>query len=296
MKAGFIGMGSMGRGMAASLIRAGHEVTVYNRTPEKAQPLVAQGARLAESIAEACRADIVITMLANDEAVESVVLGDYGVLASLPAGTVHVSSSTIGVSTAQRLHAAHLKARRRFVVGTVFGRPDVAAAGRLLIVAAGAREDVEKAVPAFEAMGRQTYVVSNRPHAANLVKLSGNFLIASMIESLGEAMALVERGGIDRQRYAEIISSLFECPPYRTYSTLIAEERYEPAGFAAPLGQKDIRLALAAADDLQLSMPVAQLLRERFAALMAGGGEKLDWSAIAHLAALEGGHDANSIH
>jgi 3-hydroxyisobutyrate dehydrogenase-like beta-hydroxyacid dehydrogenase len=296
MKAGFIGMGSMGRGMATSLLRAGHEVTVYNRTPEKAQSVVAQGAHLAESIAEACRADVVVTMLADDDAVESVVLGDAGVLRNLPPQTVHVSCSTIGVGMSERLHAAHLAARQRFVAATVFGRPDVAAAGRLLIVAAGARRDVETAVPALEAMGRQTHVVSDRPPAANLVKLSGNFLIASMIESLGEAMALAERGGIDRRRHAEIISSLFECPPYRTYSTLIAEERYEPAGFAAPLGQKDIRLALAAADALQLSMPVAELLRSRFETLMDAGGERLDWSAIAHLAALGGGRDDKAIH
>ena len=296
MKAGFIGMGSMGRGMAASLLRAGHEVTVFNRTPEKAMPVVAQGARLAGSIAEACRADVVVTMLANDEAVESVVLGDGGVLASLRPGAVHISSSTIGVRTSQRLHAAHLAARRSYAVATVFGRPDVAAAGRLLIVAAGAPADVEKATPLFEAMGRQTYVISERPSTANLVKLSGNFLIASMIESLGEAMALVERGGIERSRYAEIVSSLFGGPPYRTYSALIAEERYEPAGFAAPLGQKDIRLALAAADDLHLAMPVAELLRERFAALLANGGERLDWSAIAHLAGDDARADAKPMH
>jgi 3-hydroxyisobutyrate dehydrogenase-like beta-hydroxyacid dehydrogenase len=277
----------MGRGMAASLLRAGHEVTVYNRTRRKAETLVVEGAHLAESVADACRSEVVMTMLSDDAAAESVALGAEGIVRHLDKGALHISSSTISVGLSERLARAHEGAGQRYIAATVFGRPDVAAAGRLLVVAAGPHADVERARPLLDAIGRQTAAVSERAPAANLVKLAGNFLIASMIESIGEAMALVERGGIERQKFAGIVSSLFDGPPYRTYSSIIAAGRFDPPGFAAPLGAKDIRLALAAAGDLGLRMPVAQLLRERFSQLLEQGGEQLDWSAISRIAALD---------
>jgi 3-hydroxyisobutyrate dehydrogenase-like beta-hydroxyacid dehydrogenase len=147
MKVGFIGLGHMGAGMAANLLKAGHDVTVYNRTPAKAQPLMAKGAKAAASITEACKGDAVVTMLANDEAVESVVLDRDGIVASLMAGALHVSSSTISVALSERVTEAHAKARQRFVAAPVFGRPDVAAAGQLVIVAAGDPSAVEAAAP-----------------------------------------------------------------------------------------------------------------------------------------------------
>jgi 3-hydroxyisobutyrate dehydrogenase-like beta-hydroxyacid dehydrogenase len=286
MKVGLIGLGHMGAGMAANLLKAGHEVTVYNRTPTKVEPLVAQGAKAAAGIADACRGDAVITMLANDEAVEGVALGDAGVIASLPAGAIHVSSSTISVALAERLAAAHGKAGQRYVAAPVFGRPDVAAAGQLFVIAAGEPAAVDAAAPLFDAIGQQTFVVSDTPKAANLVKISGNFLIAAVMESLGEAMALVGKAGIDRRQYVDILTStLFGAPIYSTYGALIADGAFEPAGFAAPLGFKDIRLALAAAEDLRVPMPLASLLRDRFLTLLAHGGDHLDWSAIGQLAA-----------
>jgi 3-hydroxyisobutyrate dehydrogenase-like beta-hydroxyacid dehydrogenase len=293
MRVGFIGLGHMGSGMAANLVRAGHDVTVYNRSPAKAEALIALGAKAATSVAEACRGDAVLTMLANDEAVESVVLGRDGIIASLPAGALHVSSSTISVALAQRLTEEHAKAGQRFVAAPVFGRPDVAAAGQLYVIAAGEPAAVEPAMPLLEAVGRKTFVVSDTPKAANLVKLSGNFLIASMIESLGEAMALVAKGGVDQRRYLELLTStLFDAPVYKTYGGLIASGRFEPAGFAAPLGHKDIRLALAAAEDLRVPMPLASLLHDRFLTLLAHGGDNLDWSAIGSLPAMDAGLSA----
>jgi 3-hydroxyisobutyrate dehydrogenase-like beta-hydroxyacid dehydrogenase len=290
MRVGFIGLGHMGSGMAANLLKAGHDVTVYNRSPAKAEALIALGAKAAASVAEACRDDAVMTMLANDEAVESVVLGRDGILASLPAGALHVSSSTISVALSGRLSEEHARAGQRFVAAPVFGRPDVAAAGQLYVIAAGEPAAIETAAPLLDAIGQKTFVVSDTPKAANLVKLSGNFLIASMIESLGEALALVAKGGVDRQRYLEILtSSLFDVPLYKTYGGLIASGHFEPAGFAAPLGQKDIRLALAAADELRVPMPLASLLRDRFLTLLANGGENLDWSAIGRLPAVDAG-------
>jgi 3-hydroxyisobutyrate dehydrogenase-like beta-hydroxyacid dehydrogenase len=172
----------------------------------------------------------------------------------------------------------------------VFGRPDVAAAGQLAVVAAGAPGAIEEAASLLEAIGRHTSVVSETPAAANLVKLSGNFLLASVIESLGEAMALIGKAGIDRRRYLDIVTTaLFDVPAYKLYGGMIADGRFEPAGFAAPLGQKDIRLTLAAAETLGVPMPLASLLRDRFLALIAQGGEGLDWSAIGGLAAADAG-------
>jgi 3-hydroxyisobutyrate dehydrogenase-like beta-hydroxyacid dehydrogenase len=166
----------------------------------------------------------------------------------------------------------------------------VAAAGKLFIVAAGAPDAVTACSSLFEALGQKTFSVGDEPQAANLVKLSGNFLLASVIEGLGEAMALVGKAGIDRRQYLELLTStLFTAPVYKTYGGLIAEEKFEPAGFAAPLGYKDIRLTLAAADRLRVPMPVASLLRDRFLTLLAQGGEALDWSGIGQLAAKDAG-------
>ena len=290
MNVGFIGLGRMGVGMAANLLQAGHQVTVYNRTPDKASALLAQGAKAAAKVADACRGEAVITMLTNDEAVESVAFGKDGIISTLPAGAVHVSSSTISVALSERLTQAHAKAGQRFVSAPVFGRPDAAAAGKLFIVAAGEPAAVKTATPLFEAMGQKTYVLSESPKAANLVKLSGNFLIASVIESLGEALALVGKGGVDRGQFMEMLtSSIFSAPIYKVYGGLIVSGEFEPAGFAAPLGQKDIRLTLAAAEELRVPMPLASLLRDRFLTLLAQGGDHLDWAAISELAAKDAG-------
>jgi 3-hydroxyisobutyrate dehydrogenase-like beta-hydroxyacid dehydrogenase len=283
----------MGAGMAANLLKAGHDVTVYNRTRTRVEALVAQGAKAAASVSDACRGDAVITMLANDDAVERVVFGDGGIIGSLPAGAPHISSSTISVALSEKLEAAHAKAGQRFVAAPVFGRPDAAAAGQLFVIAAGGRDTLDAAAPLFDAIGQKTFVVSGTPKSANLVKLSGNFLIASVIESLGEAMALVGKGGVDRRQYLDILTStLFDAPVYKTYGGLIADGTFEPAGFAAPLGYKDIRLTLAAAEDLRVPLPLASLLRDRFLTLLAHGGDKLDWSAIGQLAAKDAGEVA----
>jgi 3-hydroxyisobutyrate dehydrogenase-like beta-hydroxyacid dehydrogenase len=290
MKVGFIGLGRMGAGMAASLLKAGHEVTVYNRTRSRTDDLVKKGAVAASAISEACGGDAVVTMLANDAAVESVVHGNQGLLASLRKGAVHVSSSTISVALSERLTIAHASAGQRFVATPVFGRPDVAAAGELAVIAAGNKQAIADVAPLLDAIGRRTFVIAGDPKAANLVKLSGNFLIASAIESFGEAIALIGKNGIDREEYLEIMTStLFGVPVYKIYGKLIIEGTFEPAGFAAPLGYKDIRLVLAAADDLRVPMPLASLLRDRFLNVLAHGGDKLDWSAIGGLAASDSG-------
>jgi 3-hydroxyisobutyrate dehydrogenase-like beta-hydroxyacid dehydrogenase len=277
--------------MAANLLKAGHQVKVYNRTPGKAQALVDLGAQAYAHVSEVCRGEAVITMLTNDDAVEGVVSAEQGIIASLPKGAVHISSSTISVALSGRLAKAHEVAGQRFVAAPVFGRPDAAAEGKLFLMVGGAPEAVSTCMPLFEALGQRTFVMAERPEAANLIKLSGNFLIAAAIEALGEAMALVGKGGVDTERYLDLLTStLFNAPVYKTYGSLIVGGKFEPAGFAAPLGQKDIRLALAAAEDLRVPMPLASLLRDRFLTLLAHGGDALDWSAIGALAAKDAGH------
>jgi 3-hydroxyisobutyrate dehydrogenase-like beta-hydroxyacid dehydrogenase len=272
------------------LLKAGHEVTVYNRTRAKAEPLAKQGAKVAATIAGACQGDAVITMLANDEAVSSVVFGDDGVLANLPKGATHISSSTISVALSERLTAAHAEAGQRFLAAPVFGRPEVAAKGQLFIIAGGKTETVKAAQPLLDALGQRIFPISETPKDANLVKLSGNFLIASVIEGLGEAMALIGKAGIDKKAYLEMLTStLFNAPVYKTYGALIADGVFEPAGFAAPLGAKDIRLTLAAGEDLRVPLPLASLLRDRFLTLLAHDGDNVDWSAIGALAGRDAG-------
>ena len=290
MKIGFIGLGRMGTGMATNLVSAGHEVTVFNRTPEKMQPVIERGARAAGAVADACGGDAVITMLADDHALESIAFGEDGIIAGLGKGTIHVSMSTISVALSERLTAAHADAGRRFVAAPVFGRPDAAAAGKLFIVAGGPADAVDACMPIFEVVGQRTFHLSEKPPGANIVKLSGNFLIASLIESLGEAMALIGKAGIDKQAYIDMLTStLFNAPAYKTYGGLIAAQKFEPAGFAAPLGLKDMRLALAVSDGLRVPMPLASLLHDRLLTLVAGGGEHLDWSAISLLAERDAG-------
>ncbi len=290
MNIGFVGLGRMGAGMAASLVTAGHQVTVFNRTPAKAEPLVAQGARAAASVAEVCRGDAVITMLADDKAVEGVAFGEGGILASLARGAIHIYSSTISVALSEALANEHARSGQRFVAAPVFGRPERAAAGQLFVVAAGPADAISASRPLFDAIGQRTFVISQAQKAANLVKLSGNFLIAAVLESLGEAMALVDKAGVDRHEYLEILTStLFGAPIYKTYGALIADRKFEPAGFAVPLGQKDLRLVLAAAEELNVPLPIASLVRDRFLTLRAHGGDNLDWSAIGGLAAKDAG-------
>jgi 3-hydroxyisobutyrate dehydrogenase-like beta-hydroxyacid dehydrogenase len=286
MKTGFIGLGQMGSAMAANLLKAGHDVTVFNRSPEKSRPLVELGAHPATSIAGACNDETVITMLADDAAVAHTAFADDGIVGKLRRGGIHVSMSTISVDLSKELARAHAEAGQRFVSAPVFGRPEMAAAAKLFIVTAGDPAAVGACQPLFGAMGQKTLSIGTEPSAANLVKLSGNFLLASAIEALGEAVALVGKAGIDRHAFVDLLAStIFPAPAYKTYGDLIAGNEFQPARFAAPLGFKDIRLTLAAAESLRVPLPLGSLLRDRFLRLLAQGGENLDWAAIGGLAA-----------
>src|ERR1700681_2005601 len=290
MDVGFIGLGHMGAPMARNLLKAGHRVTVYNRTPGKAEALAREGAQVASRVADACRGDVLITMLSDDAAVEGVVFGEGGALQTLRGDAIHISMSTISVALSDRLAEAHGKARQGYVAAPVFGRPEAAAAVKLFIIAAGADATLARCQPLFDALGQETFVISAKPSDANLVKLSGNFLIASVLESLGEAFALVRKSGIDPHRYLNILTStLFSAPVYRTYGPIIADEKKPADGFKMSLGLKDIRLTLAAADARAVPMPVASLVRDHFIEGIAQGESDADWSGLARLAARRAG-------
>jgi 3-hydroxyisobutyrate dehydrogenase-like beta-hydroxyacid dehydrogenase len=290
MDIGFVGLGHMGQAMARNLLKAGHHVIAYNRTRSKAEELAAEGAEVAETPSAACRGEAVLTMLADDRAVEGVVLGDDGILAALGPSKAHISMSTISVALSERLAEAHGKAGQVYLAAPVFGRPDVAAAGKLFVVAAGAADAIARHQALFDAVGQRTFVIGESAAAANVVKLSGNFLIAAVLENPGEAFALIRKSGIDEQRYLDILTStLFSAPIYKTYGGIIAEQRYEPAGFKMSLGLKDIRLALAAAEAKATPMPIASLVRDRFLAGIAQGEGDADWSALARIAARNAG-------
>ena len=290
MDVALIGLGRMGAGIAKSVLRAGHRVTVFNRTKEKAEALRADGALVAQSVADSCRTGVVFTMVADDAALQGLVFGAGGILASLPSGGVHVSLSTISVALSDKLSAEHAKASQGYLAVPVFGRPEVAEAGRLALVAAGHDALIQKCSPLFEAMGPRLFVVGEKPSLANVVKLSGNFLIAAVLESLSEAMVFARKSGVDPAALLDFLTStLFTAPLYKTYGGLIVEGKHEPAGFLLPLGLKDLRLVLQAAEAANVPMPIASVVRDRFITAMARGHQDQDWSVIGRVAAEDAG-------
>ncbi len=294
MKVGFIGLGAMGRAMAENLVRAGHELVAYNRTRERAESLPGVAA-IANTPAEAARgAEAVLTMLADDQALEAVAFGEAGFLPALAPGAVHVSSSTISVALAERLTQAHAERGQRFVAAPVFGRPEAAQQAKLFVVAAGEHAAIADCRPVFDAIGQKTFAVGEEPRMASAVKLGGNFLIANVIESVAEAVALIRKHGVDPEKFLDLLTgTLFSAPVYKTYGGKVARDEYQPVGFKMPLGLKDIRLTLAAAETVRVPMPVAAVIRDHMIAALAQGMENADWSAFARIVARNAGLDGD---
>jgi 3-hydroxyisobutyrate dehydrogenase-like beta-hydroxyacid dehydrogenase len=291
MKVGFIGLGMMGSGMARSLIKAGHTLVVFNRTRSRAQELAPLGAIVAATPGDAAASsEVVVTMLADDHAVEDAILGPGRALQSLPADAVHLGMSTISVALSRRLQAAHRERQQHYVAAPVFGRPEAAETAKLFIVAAGAADQIQRCQVLFDAMGQKTFALGEDAPAANVVKLSGNFLISTVIESLAEAMSLVRKSGVDASKFLDVLtSSLFNAPIYKNYGGMIAANRFEPVGFKLPLGFKDNRLVLAAAEEAAVPMPMASLVHDRFVTAIAQGMSEADWSAIARISFQDAG-------
>jgi 3-hydroxyisobutyrate dehydrogenase-like beta-hydroxyacid dehydrogenase len=290
MRIGFLGLGNMGEPMARNLLRAGHELTVYNRSRNATGALAGEGAQVADEPAKAAGQEIIITMLANDEAVQSVVMGAHGVMEGMQPGALHISMSTISPALSQRLSAAHKERGQQYVAAPVFGRPEAAAAAKLFIVAGGAKEALAKAKPVFEVLGQRTFEIGERPEDANLIKLSGNFLITCVLEGLGEVFAVARKAQINPNTVFEVLSgTLFGAPAYNNYGPRIIEEKFSPAGFKMPLGLKDVRMMLQAAEGLSVPMPFANIVRDRFLTAIANGYGDLDWSALALVVAESAG-------
>ncbi|MEZ2417568.1 NAD(P)-dependent oxidoreductase [Luteibacter sp. RCC_6_2] len=286
MRIGFIGLGSMGAGMAGNLIKAGHEVTVWNRSPEAAAPLAEQGAKVAATPAEAAAGvEVLHSMLANDAAVREVILHG-GVLDALPQGAVHVNHATISVALARELAGAHESRGLGYVAAPVFGRPAVAAAGELNIVAAGKPEAMAKVSGLLDLLGQKVWPMGDDPVRATIVKIGGNFLIGAAIESMAEATTLTRAHGVSAKDFLEVMSStLFAAPIYKIYGGMIAEQKYTPAGFKMSLGFKDIGLARAAAEAERVPMPFASVMHDAMLEALGAGDGDLDWAGMARVAA-----------
>jgi 3-hydroxyisobutyrate dehydrogenase-like beta-hydroxyacid dehydrogenase len=283
---GFIGLGRMGSNMAANLVAAGFVVRVWNRTPGKA-PAGAIECASPREVAGPC--GIVASMVADDAAAERVSFGEDGLVAGLRPGAIHVSMSTISVAFSRKLRDAHLSAGQRFVSAPVFGRPEAAQKKQLWIVCGGEQSDLDRCQPLFAALGRGTFPIGEAPQA-NLVKLIGNFLIAVTIEAAGEASSLAEKGGIDARKLMEFFgSTMLASPVFTSYAARVAATEFEPAGFAMPLGLKDVSLVLQAGQELRAPLPLGSLLRDRFLAALARGREKWDWGGIASIAREDAG-------
>ena len=291
MNIGFIGLGRMGQGIAARVLGGGHDLVVYNRTPAKADALVAKGARAATSVSEACEGrDVVITMLADDAALSDVTLADRGIRDSLAAEAIHLTMGTHGVATIEALAAAHAEADQVLVAGHVLGRPDLAAAGEPGIVAGGPPDALRRCEPLFQVIGRRTFESGPRAAGATAIKLANNFVLGCAIEAMGEAFALVRKHGVAAEVLYEVMTdALFAAPAYKVYGRIIVDETYEHAGFTADLGLKDADLILAAADPAGVPLPSANVYRERLLGAIAHGEGAQDWAVIAREQARESG-------
>ena len=279
---GFIGLGGMGLAMAGNLLKAGFGLSVYNRTPEKARPLVELGARLARSPAEvAVPGGIVMTMVSDDKAVEEVTVGPDGFLARLGDG-IHLSMSTIAPRTARRLAGIHRERGGRYVASPVFGKPEVAARAKLWVVTSGDASAKARVRPIQEAMSQQVFDFGDDPGAANAIKLAGNFLLGAAIEAMAEAFTLAQKHGVPRQQtYQFFTQTLFDCFVYRGYGELIASEHYQPVGAPPSLIRKDYGLILDAANEELVPMPLAALIHDRLTATVAKGRQDVDWAGFA---------------
>ncbi|MBX3161841.1 MAG: NAD(P)-dependent oxidoreductase [Deltaproteobacteria bacterium] len=290
MELGFIGLGNMGVAMVKSLLRAGHQVVVWNRTREKAEALRSEGARVADAVADACRGDAVITMLADDGAVQHVACGAHGILDALaPGKTIHVSMSTISPRLVRNLAERHAERNQLFLSAPVLGRPAAAEHAQLTVLAAGPDELIEAMKPAFFALGPRVLTVGPEPESANVVKVACNAMIASVIEALGETLALVTKAGVEPRTYVDLLlATVLSSPMLRPYGQAALAGSFEP-GFAIPLALKDMELALGVGRERSVPLPTISLIRDHMIEAIATGNGGLDWSALALVAQREAG-------
>jgi len=289
MKIGFIGLGRMGHGVAENLLKAGHEVTVWNRSQEPVAALVAKGAKAAKTPEDALQGDAVFSMLSNDQVMRDVGLAGP-LLDKAAKGLVHVCMATISAAFGKELQAAHKARGLDYLSAPVFGRPDMAASGQMVIVCAGSNAALAKMQPVFDQVSGRTVPVGEESEKANLFKICGNFMIASELQATGEAFALLRKGGVDPALFHDVLGGrLFTGAEFKMYGQMILNREYEPAGFALTLGLKDVNLARAAAETLGASMPTADLLKSNYDQAVSWGWQDKDWAAIGEVPAKKGG-------
>ena len=289
MKIGFVGLGRMGGHVAENLLKAGHQVTVWNRSPAPVQALVAKGAVAAKTPEEALQGEAVFSMLSNDAVMREV--GFAGpLLAKAAKGLIHVNMATISAALAAELQAAHKAAGLSYISAPVFGRPDMAAAAQLVIVAGGEAAAIATMQPVFDAISARTVPVGAEAEKANLFKIAGNFMIASEMQATGEAFALLRKGGVDPALFHDVLAGrLFTGAVFKNYGLMVLNRQYEPAGFALTLGLKDVNLAREAAGGLGMTLPTAELLKTNYDQAVSWGWKDHDWSAIGEVPAKKAG-------
>lgn len=283
MKIGFLGLGSMGQAIAANLLKGGHELVVWNRSPQATEPLVELGAKAVTEPAQAVAADVLFSMLADDKALRSVLL-DSGLLKQLKAPLIHVNMATVSVAFADELAGLHDAQGIGYIAAPVLGRPNVAAAAQLNILAAGPAQAIDQVQPLFDLIGRKTWPLGEKASAANAMKLAANFLLVSAVQAMGEAAVLVSRHGLESKDLVDLVSNtILTGPVYSGYGALIGERRYEPAAFKAVLGLKDVDLVLAAASQVSVQMPTADRVRANLQDAVEHGQGEMDLAVLAEV-------------
>jgi 3-hydroxyisobutyrate dehydrogenase-like beta-hydroxyacid dehydrogenase len=292
LRVAFIGLGKMGAGIARNIQKAGFPLTVYNRTASKTQPFVEAGATMVASAREAAAgADVVLTSLMGDESVKAVVAGNEGVLAGLSPGAIHVETSTISPACATELARLHTAHGSKYIAGPVLGRPDVAEAGELRTFVAGDEDAIARCSALFKAYSRMVVPVGTEPSVANAVKISINYMVASVIELMGQVYTFGEKSGIAAPHLALIMKTLFPQPQLQEYAERIQARNFEPGGFAMTGGLKDVDLFLKAAGDLRVILPYANIIRDKLLTAVAHGMEEYDWSGIYEITRQQAGLD-----
>jgi 3-hydroxyisobutyrate dehydrogenase-like beta-hydroxyacid dehydrogenase len=277
----FLGLGKMGSPMAANIAKAGFELTVYNRTPEKLQPLLALGARAARSARDAAqRADAVVTNLMDDASVRAVVDGAEGLIAGLPAGAIHIGTTTNSPSLAEELTKLHRDHGSHYVAAPVLGRPDAAAEKRLVGLVAGDPEIVERCRPLLGTFTATLTYLGPEPRAANSAKLALNYFVVSLIDLMGEVYLWAEKSGVSPDVMSGFFQAFLAHPGLQAYAAKIHARDFAAAGFELAGGLKDVDLMLAAAEEIAMPLPHAAILRDKFAEALRRGMGHQDWSAI----------------
>ncbi len=289
MQVGFLGVGRMGSAMAGNLLKAGHQVTAWDKVPASVERLASAGAKIAAKAEDVLGGDALISMLPNDDALRDVFI-DGDLLAHGRQSTVSINMGTVSLDCVDELTALHAARGIPYVAATVFGRPDVAAAAKLSVMVAGDPDVIDRVQPLFDAMGRKTYRVGTEPRQANVAKIAGNLMVACAIEALSESAALLRKYEMSAPDVLDVIvESLFDVPVYRGYGRAVGRQEFEPPGFDLVLGMKDVRLALKAGEAAQVPLPFASVLADTFMDAMANGDAHKDWSAIARVAARRAG-------